>query len=159
MFLVRLRIIVVWYLQCQIRKKSTAKPIPLHPLPLVTLPNQRVHIDLFGPLKTSEKANKYILCMTDAFTKYAEVVAIPDKTALSMSNEIFIHWICRFGTPIQIHSDGGKEFCNKLADELYNCLTLNTQKLHQRILNAMPKLKFLTKLLQNTLLHSVTIPH
>ena len=94
--------------QCQVRKKSTAKPTPLHPLPQLTLSNQRVHIDLFGPLKTSDKANKYILCMTNAFTKYADVVAIPDKTALTVSNEIFTHWICRFGTPIQMHSDGGK---------------------------------------------------
>ena len=66
--------------------------------------------------------------MTDAFTKYAEVVAIPDKTALTVSNEIFIHWICRFGTPIQIHSDGGKEFCNKLADELYELLDIKHTK-------------------------------
>jgi hypothetical protein len=48
---------------------------------LVDQPNQRVHVDLFGPLKTSENRNKFILCITDAFTKYAEVIAIPDKQA------------------------------------------------------------------------------
>ena len=85
-------------------------------------------MDLFGPLKTSEKSNNYILCMTDAFTKFAEVVAIPDKTALTVSNDIFINWICRFGKPIQIHSDGGKEFCNKLADKLYELLDIKHTK-------------------------------
>ncbi len=37
----------------QLRKKSTAKPTPLQPLPTTDQPNQRIHIDLFGPLKTS----------------------------------------------------------------------------------------------------------
>jgi len=40
-------------LQCQVWKKSTAKPTPLQPLPTVDQPNQPIHIDLFGPLKTS----------------------------------------------------------------------------------------------------------
>ncbi len=57
-------------LQCQIRKKSTAKPTPLQPLPTTDQPNQRIHIDLFGPLKTSAQGNKMVLVMTDAFTKY-----------------------------------------------------------------------------------------
>ena len=109
-------------LQCQQRKKSLAKPLPLQTLPTVDSPNYRIHIDLFGPLKTSEKGNKMILCITDAFTKYAEVVAIPDKTAETVANELMIQWFCRFGTPIQIHSDNGKEFVNKLSKELFTLL-------------------------------------
>ena len=115
-------------LQCQLRKKSTQKPVPLHPLPIPELPNQRIHVDLFGPLKSSNKANKFILCITDAFTKYAEVIAIPDKTAETVANEIFTHWICRFGSPLQVHSDGGKEFCNKLSDEMYELLDIKHTK-------------------------------
>ena len=115
-------------LQCQLRKKQSKPPTLLHPLPTVDQPNQRVHVDLFGPLKVSGNANKFILCITDAFTKYAEVIPIPDKQATTVSNEIFTHWICRFGSPIQIHSDGGKEFCNKLADELYGLLDIKHTK-------------------------------
>ena len=96
--------------QCQVRKKSYSKPTLLHPLPILNQPNQRVHVDLFGPLKTSEQCNKFILCITDAFTKYAEVIPIPDKQAIRVANEIFSNWICRFGSPLQVHSDGG--FCS-----------------------------------------------
>jgi len=56
-------------LQCQVRKKSNLKPTPLQPLPTVDQPNQHIHIDLFGPLKTSSEGNKMVLVMTDAFTK------------------------------------------------------------------------------------------
>ena len=85
-------------LQCQVRKKSTAKPTPLQPLPTTDQPNQRIHIDLFGPLKTSAQGNKMVLVMTDAFTKYAEAIAIPNKEAETVAMEIFINWICRFGS-------------------------------------------------------------
>ncbi len=72
-------------------------PISLQPLPTVDQPNQHIHIDLFGPLKTSEKGNKMVLVMTDAFTKYAEAIAILDKQAETVAMEIFIHWICAAG--------------------------------------------------------------
>ena len=115
-------------LQCQLRKNVKAKPVHLHPLPIVDQPNQRVHVDLFGPLKTSANNKKYILCITDAFTKHAEVVAIENKQADTVAMEIFTKWICRFGTPIQIHSDGGKEFCNTLATELFEKLQIKHTK-------------------------------
>ncbi len=53
----------------------------LFPLPQCTAPNQRLHIDLFGPLKTSGHGKKMVLCMTDAFTKYVELVALVEKEA------------------------------------------------------------------------------
>jgi len=95
-------------LQCQVWKKSTAKPTSLQQLSTVDQPNQRIHIDLFGPLRTSAQGNKMVLVITDAFTKNAEANTIPDKQAETVAMEIFIHWICRFGSPIQIHSDNGK---------------------------------------------------
>ena len=111
-------------LQCQIRKSVKPQPVPLQPLPIVDQPNQRVHVDLFGPLKASANCKKFILCITDAFTKYAEVIAIENKQADTVASEIFTKWVCRFGSPIQIHSDGGTEFCNQLADDLYQKLDI-----------------------------------
>jgi len=109
-------------LQCQVKKKSTAKPTSLQPLPTVDQPNQHVHIDLFAPLKISAQGNKMVLVMTDNFTKYAEATAIPDKHAEMVAMEFFVHWICRFGSPIQIHSDNGTKFVNKLNKELFKLL-------------------------------------
>ena len=60
---------------------------------------------------------KYILYMTDAFTKYVELVAVPDKEALTVTSAIFNRWICRYGTPLKIISDQGREFNNKLSAE------------------------------------------
>ncbi len=59
-------------------KGEPTKVLPelLSPLPQCTEPNQRIHADLFGPLKTTSGDKKFILCLTDAFTKYVELVTI-----------------------------------------------------------------------------------
>jgi len=111
-------------LKCQVWKKSTAKPTLLQSLPTVDQPNQRIHIDLFGPLKTLGQGNKMVLVMTNAFTKYREAIVITDKQAEMVAMEIFVHWICRFGSPIQIHLDNRTEFVNKLNKELFKLLDI-----------------------------------
>lgn len=109
--------------RCQERRiDDRPQPHLLTPLPQCSAINQRVHVDLFGPLKTSESGKKYILVMTDAFSKYVEIVAAPNKEAETISLAIFNRWICRFGCPLEIVSDGGKEFVNKISQELYKLL-------------------------------------
>lgn len=65
------------------------------------------------------------MTITDAFTKYAEVVPVSSKNAEEIANAIFQDWICRYGVPQQIHSDQGKEFCNNLSKELFEMLQIN----------------------------------
>ncbi len=91
----------------------------LHPLPVPDTPNFRVHIDLYGPLKTSENGKRSVMVCTDAFTKYVELVAIRDKEAPTVAQGLFERWICRFSAPRQICNDRGKEFVNKLLDYLF----------------------------------------
>jgi len=84
--------------RCQFRRTDN-KPPPniLTPLPLCSAMNQRVHMDLFGPLKTSDQGNKYILCMTDAFSRYVELASIPNKEADTVAEQFFQRWVCRYG--------------------------------------------------------------
>ena len=109
--------------RCQ-ERRTDDRPQPhlLTPLPQCSAINQRVHVDLFGPLKTSDSGKKYVLVMTDAFSKYVEIFATPNKEAETVSLAIFNRWICRFGCPLEIVSDGGKEFVNKISQELYKLI-------------------------------------
>ncbi len=65
--------------KCQLTKVGKVQPELLLPLPECAEPNQRVHADLFGSLKCPNWDKKFILCVTDAFTKYVEIVIIPKK--------------------------------------------------------------------------------
>ena len=98
------------------------------PLPQQSEPNMRVHIDLFGPLKTSHSGKKYIICITDAFSRFAELVAIPDKTAETVGTALFERWLCRHGLPLEIISDQGKEFCNEVVDKLLDLMNIKKTK-------------------------------
>jgi len=74
------------------------------------------------------RQHKYILCITDAFTKYAIVTAVENKEAETVAKAIFNEWFCKFGIPAQIHTDGGKEFVNKLSNELFQLLNVQHTK-------------------------------
>ena len=114
--------------KCQLRKPSTGhSPALLTPLPQGTEPNQRVHADLFGPLRASDGNKKFILCITDSFTKYVELVALENKEAATVATALFDKWFCRYGIPGTIITDQGKEFCARLTEELFKRLgTLHT---------------------------------
>jgi len=105
--------------RCQEMAGRKPVPSPLQSLPLCEEPNHRVHMDLFGPLKSrSVSGAKYIMVMTDAFSKYTELSAIIDKTAETVAKSFFEHWICRHGVPRIIVSDRGKEFLNSVMKDL-----------------------------------------
>ena len=103
---------------CQAAKARLPPKAQLTTLPVTTAPNQRVHLDLYGPLRTSNAGNKMILVITDAFSKWTELVAIETKHAEVVARAFFERWICRFTAPITILTDQGREFDNKVMDEL-----------------------------------------
>ena len=104
--------------KCQMTKPNRNPPQLLTPLPQCTEPNQRIHADLFGPLKTTNGEKKYLLCMTDAFTKYVELVAVPNKEAGTVASALINRWVCRFGVPLEFITDQGREFKNALWTEI-----------------------------------------
>ena len=95
-------------------------------------------MDLFGPLKTSQSGKKYIIVVTDAFTKYMELIAIPDKQAETVATALFTRWLCRHGLPAEIMSDGGKEFSNEIVNKMLKMMNIEKTTI---ILKQMHKLK------------------
>ena len=90
------------------------------------VPNERVHLDFLGPFTLSAKGNRYILSMVDQFTKWIEVYALPEQTALVTAKAFVDGWICRFGVPLQVHTDQGRNFTSALFTEL--CRMLDASK-------------------------------
>jgi len=96
-------------------------PLPISNLPKVSRFNERVHIDLLGPLPL-DLGNKYLLVCSDAFSSLIELVPIPNKSASTVANAFLTAWIGHHGCPYQINSDQGKEFMNSMFSTL--CKTL-----------------------------------
>lgn len=80
-------------------------------------PNHRLHVDLYGPLQTSENGKKFVVVMTDAYSKYVELATICKKSAKEVARAVIDTWITRYSTPREIVTDNGKEFCNKTFEK------------------------------------------
>lgn len=98
---------------------------PLQPM-LVEGPNQRVGVDVIGPLSVTRAGNRYVLVMVDYFTKWCEAVPMKNQDATSIANIFFNTWVCRFGAPCSLHSDQGSAFEGHIIAGL--CNILNIQK-------------------------------
>lgn len=75
---------------------------------------ERVHLDILGPFNTSESGNNYVLMMIDQFSKWIEMAALPDQTALSVAHKFLIHFVVTFGCPLEVHTDQGRNFDSNL---------------------------------------------
>ena len=92
---------------------SNKQPAPLEPMPPANRFNQRVHLDLLGPLPRSS-GNQYILAMSDAFSSWIELAAIPDKQSETVAKALIDAWISRHSLPERLNSDLGSEFTAKV---------------------------------------------
>jgi hypothetical protein len=77
---------------------------------------------------TADSNKKFIVCITNAFNKYAVVSVISNKEAETVADAIYKEWFSKFSKTAQIHSDGGKEFVNKLSAEMFLLLNVNRKK-------------------------------
>jgi hypothetical protein len=58
------------------------------------------------------------MIITDSFTKWVEIVAIPNKEAETVASGFYYKWICRFSAPHTVISDQGSEFTAKIFRNL-----------------------------------------
>ena len=124
---------IAWHVQgCQHcqggRKDVHPKQNLLTPVPQCTSFNQRVQMDLFGPLKISSQGKKFVLCLTDAFTKYTVMLAIDNKEAPTVGKAIFENWVCKFGTPSNLFPITAKNFATNLQRNCMHYFKLNIQQ-------------------------------
>ena len=101
-------------------RKTKANLILFRP----TRPNQAIACDIAGPFKKTARGNVYLLIVTDMFTKYTEAYPIEDMTAETVAHKIIDEWICRYGLPIAILSDRGKNFKCNLMELIYEYLDI-----------------------------------
>ena len=81
-------------------------------------PMDRIAIDILGPLPLTEAGNKYILIAADYFTKWVEAFSLPNQEARTIADVLVKEFVCRFGVPLSIHSDQGRNFESALFTEI-----------------------------------------
>ena len=80
--------------------------------------------DAIGPLPETKNKNKYIITITDYFTRWVEAVPVRD---LKSSTWIIVleDFVCRFGVPAKLLTDQGGNFIADLAKLFYQILGID----------------------------------
>ena len=94
-------------------------------------PMERIAIDILGELPQTENGNKYIVVISDYFTKWTEAFPIPNMEACTVAKVLVEEVLCRFGIPQIIHSDQGRQFEKQTSSrKCANCWTLKKTRNH-----------------------------
>jgi hypothetical protein len=113
---------------CQ--KMSQLKPV-IKTYPYTTssrTPMDTVSVDTLGPFPEDEDGNKYIVVIIDCFSKFVELQATKDLTALGAAQCLF-RYVGRYGTPSRLVSDNGTQYVNDVIMQLTRYLGLHHHKI------------------------------
>lgn len=114
---------------CNQRKTSPhLKPAPLQKFHKEPRPFALCSMDITGPFVTSYLNNKYFLTFQDVFTKYIEIIPIPDQTSTTISKAFVTHIITRHGCPEVLLTDNGSNFISIFFKDI--CKLLGIDKIH-----------------------------
>jgi hypothetical protein len=107
---------------CALQRRVHLKTF-LNPLDLTSAPFEVLGLDFLGPIQpASLEGNNYVLVITDYFTKWVEVIPLPDQTALTTSKAMMERIILYHGPPKAIVTDRGTNFTSELFNHLCRAL-------------------------------------
>jgi hypothetical protein len=120
--------------QCN-RRKSPSHPVrlPLGQLDIPTSAFQCLGIDVLGPLPVTNKGNKYILCVTDYFTRYPISIPMLNQRTGTIAKLLVEEVFLVYGFPASLLSDRGTNFLSSLLSdilELFSIRKLSTTSYH-----------------------------
>ena len=105
-----------WLRQCTICMKRKSPTGRHHPLGNIPTGHRwdRIAMDILDVCDPTPDGYRYILVIDDYFSKWTEAFPIKDKCADTVADVLVNKIILRFGMPLVIHSDQGREFENGL---------------------------------------------
>ncbi|GFX74600.1 retrovirus-related Pol polyprotein from transposon 17.6 [Trichonephila clavipes] len=104
---------------CQINNYKNALPAG-RLIPIVSnYPNEIVTLDLLGPYLVSRaRRNRYVLVITNHFSKWAEIIPLKKASNRVIADNFFDNYTSRFGAPIKLISDNGPYFISDIFENL-----------------------------------------
>ncbi|UYV78277.1 hypothetical protein LAZ67_16000751, partial [Cordylochernes scorpioides] len=139
---------------CQSRKGSNQSPSGLlQPIPPANYPFERIGIDFVGPLPSTKRRRKWIIVLTDYYTRYAETKAVSEATVKEVSTFLIEQFFLRHGAPRFLISDRGSQFTSNLMKEVMKMCKVK----HCFTTSYHPQTNGLTERLNRTLINMISM--
>lgn len=103
---------------CIARKGSSDKRKTSMQIYNVGAPFERMQMDILDSFPVTSSGNKYLLVIIDCFTKWVEAFPLKNIRATTVAEAFVQQTISRYGVPLELHTDQGKNFDSKLFQEL-----------------------------------------
>uniref|UniRef100_A0A3Q3NBZ8 Integrase catalytic domain-containing protein n=1 Tax=Mastacembelus armatus TaxID=205130 RepID=A0A3Q3NBZ8_9TELE len=107
---------------CQLSKPSQRKPagfmVPISP----QKPWEYTGVDFIGPLPRTPSGNAYIIVFVDYFSKWVEVCAVKEASALVAASKFVSEIFARHCTPTYLISDRGSLIVSDLFESVISTL-------------------------------------
>jgi cleavage and polyadenylation specificity factor subunit 1 len=143
-----------WCRSCQHcqRAKVTKQPAAaVQPIPTPARRFSHVHVDIVGPLPTSQDGLSYLLTAVDRSTRWAEAFPLAATTAADCADAFVAGWVSRYGVPAMLTSDRGVQFSSAVWAAVMNKLGVShkmttafhpqsngvVERFHRRLKNAL----------------------
>lgn len=114
----------IWTRNCLNCQKSKISKHVTSPLGKFITPSERfsfVHIDIVGPLPSCNGFSYGLTCI-DRYTRWCEIIPVVDIKAETIAFAFYSGWISRFGVPIEVVTDQGRQFESQLFQEFSKML-------------------------------------
>ena len=106
----------------RLKLRKRTNPFKLFP---ATKPLTSLCIDILGPLQRTKKGYRFLLVITDRFTKLSQVIPLRKITTYNVAVAFVEHWVFKYGPPECLISDNGKQFADKFFQVVCSILGIS----------------------------------
>lgn len=86
-----------------------------------------VCVDILGDLIGTPRGNRYLMVITDRFTKLVRTVLIKGVSTAEIAKQFGKNWVFTYGPPTELIADNGRQFTSRFFQDV--CKILNVDNL------------------------------